>query len=456
MKNDSQKTLNKNFRRYLYRPLILVESYIIFTIILYVFGPWEWQTENPISFYMLLFGYNLAFILGYFLSANKKRKSNPNYIFSQQTQLKFKSLILNYLKIAIYIYLIFTILNCIRVTGLQYLNPVAYFNEVLNGLKNPALQYHEKFTYNSGNLYGGSVLSYINVLISPLIYPVVPLSIFYFKDLKIMQKTVVFFSILLEVSRWIAIGTNKGIFDIAIIIVTVLLIKNIISRLHSRVKIKRNFTKFKTLALIIFPLYFFVNAISDRLGGSKVIYSRYINNTGINPDSLLMIITPDYLKTALILLSSYLTQGYYALSLATNIPFTPMFGIGNSMFLIDNFQGIFKENFFEHTFQEKLTVYGWDPFVQWHTFYLWIANDVSLFGVIFVMFFIGYVYATIWKDVLLYSNPIAIVLMSLYSIMFAYISANNQVLTYPTTFLAFWGLTFYWVITRKRYRMKGQ
>lgn len=455
MKNAEKSELYKHRRKYLYGPLIIVETFIVFTIILYIFGPWDWQTKNPLDFYLLLITYNIALIIGYFISINKKP---PKLNILNEHQLKDnkvkKPIVIRYLNIAIYIYLIFTIFNCIRVTGLHTISPTAYVNEVIKGITNPALQYKEKFILHNGDLYGGSILSYTNVLLSPFIYPVIPLSIYYFKELKMAKKILVITLILLESSRWIAIGTNKGLFDIAITIVTVLLIKQVQNKYYKKIQGKRNFTKLKAGIMIILPIYFFVNAISDRLG-SKTLYNRYIDNIGINPNSLLMIITPDYLKTTLILLSSYLTQGYYALSMAITLPFTPMFGIGNSMFLMENFKKIYGIDVFKYTYQAKLATLGWDPFVRWHTFYTWIANDVSFIGVIMVMFIIGYAYAAIWKDVVLYNNPIAIVLMTLYSIMFAYISANNQVLTYPTTFTAFSGLTLYWIITKKRFRLKG-
>lgn len=439
------------YRKKIYAPILIVELYLWFTIILYAWGPWDWQTKYEVVFYLLLTLYNFALVFGYYLGTKKRiniQNSYGNFTYGKKLDSNYK--VLRYLNISIYLFLIFTILNCIRVTGLSTVSLLTYFEEVVNGLNNPALQYYNKFSRSSTSLFGGSMLSYANVILAPFLWPVIPLSIYYFKDLKLLNKVLIVFAILLETSRWIAIGTNKGIFDIAIIIITVILMKSLLNEFWFKKKKNTWVTNGRVIVILLLPLSFFVSAINDRLSGS---YINMIPNVGINPDSFLLKIIPKQLKVGFILLSGYITQGYYGLSLAIGEKFTPTFGIGNSMFLLENFKELFGIDIFSNTYQYKLASYGWHPFVNWHTFYLWIANDVSLFGVIMVMFILGYFYAYVWKDVIINNNPIAIVLMSIFSIMFAYMPANNQVLTYPTTFMAFWGVFFYWLI-RKKIRLR--
>lgn len=447
--NPSNSTNYKNRvkKTHLYAPIVLVLLYSTITIILYYLGPWDWPTKNVLSFSMLLIAYNFSLGLGFIIGIKTRLSSKKISKINMST---VKTVNIKYINIGIYLFLFFTILNSIRVTGLSSFLPIEYFNEVIKGLKDPSAQYYKNFEVSQGNLFGGSLLSYTNVLFSPLIWGVIPLSLFYFNRLKIVTKVVVIFSILLECSRWIAIGTNKGIFDIAISICTIFLIKSFLSSYNeTKIKRKNNFSKTKIAIILLFPIYYFVGAISDRLGGNISNHDLVINNVHINSNSFLMQITPEFLETPLILISSYVTQGYYAMSMAITLPFSPMFGIGNSMFLMENFKELSGIDAFKYTYQTKLESFEWDAMVNWHTIYTWLANDVSFIGVIFVMFVMGYMYASVWKGVLFQQDPVAIVLMCLFSLIFIFMSSNNVVLSNPATFSAFWGLTFFWIYKKR-------
>ncbi|WP_299744269.1 hypothetical protein [uncultured Rossellomorea sp.] len=453
MSSEIKKNSIRDKRKALYKPLLIVEAYLVFTIILYIFGPWDWPTHNVLKFYLLIFLYHIAFISGYFMSMQNVSfiRLNNNFFVNEEKRNRIIQMIIRYLNIAIIVYLILAVVNAIRVVGLSGFSPVSYYNEVINGLNNPAGQYFEKF--DQGSLYGGSFLSYANVLLSPLLWPVIPLSIYYFKELKFNKKVLVILAILLESSRWVATGTNKGIFDMAFVIITMLLIKNIF-RKPKKTIVRKKYATWKVAIILIWPLIYFVDAISGRLGGDKINFSTINPNVGINEESFFMQIMPESFETGLIFLTSYVTQGYYAMSMALSMPYTPMFGVGNSVFLMSNFKQISGMEVFQNTYQSKVeATFGWAALNKWHTFYTWIANDVSFIGVIFIMFIIGYIYASVWKDVVINENPVAITLMALFTIMFAYISANNQVLSYPTTFTAFWGLIIYWIYSKRKLRI---
>ncbi len=47
------------------------------------------------------------------------------------------------------------------------------------------------------------------------------------------------------------------------------------------------------------------------------------------------------------------------------------------MFLIDNFNFLFDDKLLDYSYQAKIEKYGIDRFVNWHSFYTWVANDVS-------------------------------------------------------------------------------
>jgi hypothetical protein len=444
MEREKNVELKMNIKRnILIFPLIMVQIYLVGVIFLYVLGPWEWPTHKPALFYLLIFLYQLFFGLGYLLSINKSKRSVRN--------LKPKS-VDRFLAIMIIINFIYVIFNFLHTVGLNSFSISNIIDAFVNGILNPSVQYKMKF---SADKFGGSYFTYFSVLMAPVMWSVFPLSIYNFKRLKLSYKLIVLISLFFELARWIATGTSKGIIDVILIILVVTVVKYMKKRaLDNRNRIF-DFKKYRfrilVLSLIVVGVFFFSNNVGDRVNQN---WSNYIisnGNVNINVDAPLMKITPNSMKPTLIYLTSYLTQGYYAFSMSLDLDYYPMLGVGNSMFLMENFNEIFDLNLYEKTYQNRMSVFGWHPFVNWHSFYVWVANDVHYIGVILVMFLIGYLLGSVYKNVILYDDPIALVLLCLTTIMIIYIPANNQLLSYPTTFMAFWITLIYWNV-RKRYK----
>lgn len=430
-------------RNILTYPLILVQLYLVGVILLYVMGPWEWPTHKPVLFYLLIFLYQLFFAFGYLLSVKQTKKIIINF---KTTDLD------RFLSIMIVINLFYIIFNFLYTVGLSSFTLSNIINHIVNGIFNPASQYRMKFSVLK---FGGSYFTYFSVLFAPVLWSIFPISLYYFGRLKTSQKFIVLISLFFEFARWISIGTSKGIIDLILIILVVLTVKYLKNSILNKGKRVTNFKKIKLLIFVILlitiGIFFFSNNVGDRVNQNWNNYSVSNGNVFINVNAPLMKITPNYLKPTLIYLTSYLTQGYYAFSMSLDLQFYPMFGIGNSMFLMENFNEIFKSNLYEITYQNRMSVFGWHPSVNWHSFYVWVANDVHYIGVIIVMFLIGYLLGSVYKNVILYDDPIALVLLCLITILIVYIPANNQLLSYPTTFMSFWFTLIYWKI-RKRYK----
>ena len=115
----------------------------------------------------------------------------------------------------------------------------------------------------------------------------------------------------------------------------------------------------------------------------------------------------------LISVTNYLTQGYYGMSLCLREEWLPTLGVGNSKGLMDLVEA-FKDTY-KRTFQWRITKYGWDDNVQWHSMYSWFANDLGFWGTISVMFILGILLSTLYKDYLEANNPYAMVLICYYN-----------------------------------------
>jgi len=448
--------MDKEIYKKLSTPIILIEFYLSFTVLLYAFGPWQWRTNNPILLYLMLIIFQVGLAWGYKRSIRRKLNNAISIEYIEDERKKYYVTIfsIRFLYFLLVVNLIFVSLNVFRTLNLTAFSLNNILNQVILGFLNPSSQYNEsKFVVTK---FGGSILSYSNVLFAPLLWMSIPLSIYRFKELPIIYKALAMITIILEMARWIGTGTNKGFIDVLIITFAIIFIKSL-NPFHitkkGLFKRKENTNKIKVIIvsvlLMAISIYFFSNIIGDRVKLNWGAYEITNGYTTINFDSILMRLCPSFMQETLVYLGSYLTQGYYALSLATSIEWTPMFGVGNSMFLMENLSSILNTDLYQFTYQTKMVHYGWDSLVNWHSFYVWFANDVSLIGVVFVMYILGRFLANIVYDAAILGDNIAIVIFCLLMILFMYIPANNQLFSYPTTFMAFWVLSSIWVFKKK-------
>lgn len=438
----------------LYKPIKILMFYFIGLIILYIWGPFEWRTQNAFLLYMFLFVSQGLIYLGYTTTMRIIHRRDVILQDEENTELLIlsHSTILKFLRVFIIINLILIFMFLIRSTGLSSISLDQIINNLVKGITDSGGQYNSKF--DTVKVFGGDILAPFFTLMSPLLWPVLPLSLIYFKKLGHINRIFVIITIVLETIRWISTGTNKGVIDLILIIIAVVFLKQWQKRyeglVSNRYKIgKRIKVSFIIILLVIMGLSVFENNISSRVQGNYYILSLITSNTEVNLDSPLMKLVPQSIQPLLVYSTQYLTQGYYGLSLSLNEPFIPMFGIGNSYFLIENFKELLNVDFFKYTYQARIAYEGWDPLVNWHSVYSWLANDFTYFGVLVLMFFLGKYFAIIYYNSVVLKDPVTSVLFCMLVICFFYFSCNNQVLSSPSTFMAFWGLNALWFYNKK-------
>lgn len=418
-------------------PLGLINIYIFFTLAVYLFGPWDFSNDNKyltVTFIIVyILSINAGFIFGIFGTRNKSRIDTKNI------ELYFSRWLLFLLLASIF----FNVFYILRNTGGNAFSIYYIYEQAFAGIVNPGEQYLKKFSSDALSSVGGGILPKIYVLLSPLIWASLPVSILYWKRLKVTNKLLVACAILTEIIKWISIGTNKGIIDLVIIFVIVILAIYFKKAFDGKLERKKIISQFLTLSVLsILALVYFNNAIGSRIG---VNYSALLYNVPINENSILFKIIPENFHFFIISISAYLTQGYYAISMSFLVPFSSTLGMGSSLFLYENFKSITGERIWENSYVYKLSELGWDQQVNWHSLYLWLANDWSYFGVIPIMFLLGLMFSLIWKDFLFNYSSISIILLPLYAMIFIYSPANNQVMQTPNLFVSFWVWNFVFV-----------
>jgi len=410
-------------------PIVFFLSYLGFTILLFVVGPWEYSVTNPVQLYLFLFLSHLALLLGYLKGASGAARG-----YSGKWQLQ-------------------RLVLWSALATLTVFFPTSLFRtghalpDVVYGLTYPG----EAYAVSQDLRHAGEPLvEYLRIFLGPLLGFLLPLTVFYWPRLTHIVRVIGVAGILSTVALFIAMGTNKAIAD------TVLLVPLMVISSHFARVIKLNWKRIVGLAVaaacaLLLFLLFFGNAVSSREGSAIVGGYFPAGDSSVDSENLLVGHLND--KSAMMLegLDMYLTQGYYALSLSLREPFVPMFGVGNSMFLLRQIVRITgDERITEMSYPARIEKYGWDAEGLWSSIYPWIASDVSFPGTILVVYLIGRLFALSWLDTLGGANPFGVVLFSQFVIMLFYFPANNQLLQAGEGFTAFWGTLILWQLTRRR------
>lgn len=402
----------------------LVIGFQLLTVLLFVFGPREWKGIN--KWYVLL--YVIANCIGLYIGYRFaiKRCHNIKIAAGSVEAGAYKEKYFRILMILSMIILFIDMINTIKV-------PYLSFNTVIDAIKlgftNPSAAYYK----DSGIVIGGQIFIYLKVLTAPLVWSSIPLGIYYFKKLGKTLKIVLIINIVLEALKWIGCGTNKGLFDLIVIFIAVYFVKLIKNGSIAKKSLKK-------IIAIIFLLFicgiiYFGISIASRIG-NEISYDTTFYT--INERNIFWRLCPNALKSTFNNILGYATQGYYGLGLAFNESPVFMYGIGNSPFLVENIEQILNISLQSSSLQYKIYLStGWHYTVNWHSIYTWIANDVTIYFVPFIMIIIGNLFGRIVVDIKCHNNNTSIVLFVLMTISFFYFSANNQIMAYPTTAFTF-------------------
>lgn len=424
--------------KFLSFPGKLFSIYLISTFIMYIISPWEWKESN--SFYFYLF--NLFVVASFYFGYNKGLKHNLKSQF--QNFNIFKILKYSYLINVLFIYQKF--LFRLEVPSISISELV---NRIGLGIFYPSIAYQLRFTsdFEGFNTLSNPIV-FLYFIMLPIIYLAIPFSIYYWRELKKWQKFVFVLIVTTDILSYLAIGTNKGIFDYIIIIPFIYLAKNSDFQL---LKLKNRLPKFVAifLVLILFGGYYFTQTNLSRK--ANLFYYEPTTGAIANENAAILKIVPAFLENSYLAFDSYLTQGYYALSLAIEMEFVPTYGFGHSFFLTSLAEKILgKGQISDNTYQARLEKSeGYSHYMKWHTIYVWLANDVSFLFVPLIIGLIGFGFALVWKDVLINKNPSAIMILPLFLIMIFYFNANNQVLGFQGQATVFYTYLYFWLRKRK-------
>lgn len=435
----------------LFFPLKIIVIYLVFTLILYALGPFAWPTHHPIEFYLLNMLYIGMFGLGWYIGIKY------THTYSDVYSARIQSRLLNNLPFFLVCNLCVEFINIFRKFGYSNLDLYSLIMDCVYGIQNMGAGYNlatmRMAELSSKDVIGGWWMTGLNTIWGFVNFPLLLLGIFYYRQLRCLSKIIIVLHTLLIFVSYMAIGTNIGVFRLILAIIVFYWIK--IAQ-KSIVYHKKHSPKFFMLVWlgIIFMSILFMHIMQSRGGILSWDSSSYnIGGIKLDMDSLFFYLLPESLYMMLVAASSYLTQGYYGMSLCLSIEWLPTFGLGSSMAIIKKLSEYVSDTIQRRTYQFRLTSLGWEEDIRWHTMYSWIANDTSFLGVIIIMFFIGLLFAMAYKDSIISNNPYAHIVVYYFALMAFFIPCNNQLFQSTYIMFSFILMICCWLTNRGRTKL---
>lgn len=387
-------------------PISLLGGFNILTVILYLISPFNYLYGNffysigyvLINIFFLFFGYFFSII---FIDKIKYKKL---YIYNFGSELRiFKILLIIFSLTFLFRYAYLLKYNFYDISGI--------INDIFIGILDP------KFGYMSMNNNRLSTIPWSIYAFLTLFHTLFFLTgAILWKKLSPIFKFFYIIFILFEAAFWYSRGTNFGI-------ITLLIIFFLAYLLNLR-KINFKFI-FNTSLLIFIIIFVFSLIMSVRMEGVTDLSSYEVYLTTINYNSVILRLTPDSLHPTILSIFSYLTQGYYFLSFGFDLDFRFSYFLGSNAGLI-NISNIINFPVENNTYVYRLSEYGIDPGVQWHSAYLWLASDFSFYLVPLYIFLLGFLLGASWVISINYDDYIFKILFIIVGGYILFLFANTN------------------------------
>jgi len=415
-----------------YFPIVFFEVFLLMTVAVFAFGPWAWPVANPVEFYAFLFVNQLALLIGY-VSAVRGRLPSPFRLPLALHEL-------------VWLNVLITLVILVPVTIHQTGGDI----NVVRALTDPGRAYGATRAAAAA-LVDTTRAVYVPIVLSPLVWPLLPLTVVFWGRLSILLRCLAVVGILGGAFTFLLIGTNKGLVDIMILTPWLLVIR---SKNPSRLLEPKRafiFVLSLVLALAVFLPYFAINIAGRGNGKSSTENMNLGGGTLIRPTPFQVVGLDGPVAKVYGLgytaLAAYVGQGYYGLSLAMQEPFVWTYGVGHSRILTWIAEKAIGGQYAieDTTYPSRVgRDFGWDSKIKWSTLYAWLAGDVTFLGVPVIVFLFGRLLGLTWLDAL-GGNPVALVLFCLICVTVVYTSANPQIFQSPDTVFVFYGYLLWWI-----------
>lgn len=422
-------------------PLAFMLSYIAATYAVFLWGAIPWHIGQPALLNLYIACCVAALAIGYALSDRKK--SSGNTLFSWR-----------------FFFWIGGVSSLLLLAPTAFLATHKWPWEVWSAALDQNQAYLDMLAVANDLRFGllRKVIAVLGLLAAPFIFSVIPLGVIYWSNLRASEVALLYSHVLSIFILSILRGTDKEIGDL--ICVLLALLPMVVCRAVFRCGMTwRGCIHFTiicivslTLSVSIFMMRKYQRLAQD--GGLHNI-QQIVERGGFVPkfsyEGTLDVSTRS--KVVKVVASSYLSQGYYGLSLALQHDFTSCYGLGHSPLLLYAVGERIKPGFSHCSYIEKISKDGWDQRFFWASVMTWLANDVGFTGALFVLGACGFLLAKSWREALAEGDDRAVMVFLLLMTAGFYFPANNQVMLTPASYVTVMFWLGYWLIMKYRDRL---
>lgn len=318
----------------------------------------------------------------------------------------------------------------------------ALITRILLGISNAELGY--AMTLEGAQSFSWSIYQFFNLFDCGFFI----IGMLCWRYLSKIEKTSFFILVVIELLKWFGAGTSFGIMQIC----TTLVLVYVASMSIEYISKKQLFKISAILALVfIFAISAFGSNMQGRAGGEL----RDIQSSQVNLDSFVfkyfISYLPSWFQNLYDFIVRYLVGGYYNLEYAFQCDYDWCMLLGSNNALTTLADDVFHIGIEENSYQIKMFhKFGVDPYVFWHSCYTWLANDFTLLGVPFVVYWIGRTTSLALSMFRKYNDMISGVIYVILGNVVIFFFANNNYLS--GHFYLFMILFLYWV--NVKYRIK--
>jgi uncharacterized membrane protein YjdF len=412
--------------------------YLAISYLLFILSPMDWKVPNIDILSMYVFSIFLVITIFFLFGANR------NVVSSER--LKFKR----------YIWVggLFA-LSLITPATLLYSGKYPWqFVELWADQQQAYTIYQERLAQSTTAQRAPLALS--RVLAHPFVFSVVPLCILNWRSLRLVHKSILAATIICAVIVSLSRGTDRETADIVIFLLACLLIAQARNRVfRDGSGSERRFARRKmvslsvllgVLAIIVF--YVFVERKLARYSGdATALCAGSSADICISSQSPLWEVLGAWGTFAVAITSSYMSQGFYGLSLAMGLDFQSTFGTGISPLMARLYEALSgNTEMYMRSYTFRLRELGWSDENAWSTLMIWFANDLGFVGALLPLGFLSYIFGASWRDAVMARDDSAAIVFVMLFLMFIYLPANNQIGQSPDlsyTFV-FWFALWKW------------
>lgn len=427
-------------------PITAIVAYLVTTVILFRFGPLEWQPASARILYTFLGTALLSIFAFYALGVSRSA--------SESSPLAWRPILVTGAALSIVM-----------------LFPSAYFYadrmpwHLLSALQDQQGAYAGLQAKLSAAHGGREIVALARAITYPLIFAVLPLGILNWRKMTGWLWLLFGLSILSTVAFSILRGTDREVFDLLFIASASLLVLAARERFLSIKRLVAIFVVGAIVAVAAFGIFSerriqrsqltndrFTALLEDKSphgGWMTIMCVRY---TCADPDNLAIKHLSAPAKYSVVMLTNYLTNGYKGLSIALTDPreFSSTLGIGHSPAIKRLYEKLTGDiQLYRNGYTYRFKNEGWSDAGDWSTIFPWLANDVGFAGSILVVGLFAFLFGMSWRDAVWSINDRAAIVFCFLFQLFVYLPANNQLAQTMDGYFAAIAWASWWLLNTK-------